>query len=36
MNFEDENKCAKLVRKCQNLYKYNLTVEEIFGTMELK
>ena len=35
-NFEDENKCAKLVRKCQNLYKYNLAVEEIFGTMELK
>lgn len=35
-NFEDEHKCAKLVRKAQNLYKYNQAVDEIFNTMELK
>lgn len=35
-NFEDEHKCAKLVRKAQNLYKYNQAVAEIFNTMELK
>ena len=35
-NFEDEHKCAKLVRKAQNLYKYNQAVDEIFSTMELK
>lgn len=35
-NFEDEHKCAKLIRKCQNLYKYNLAVEEIFATMQIK
>jgi tRNA-dihydrouridine synthase len=35
-NFVDEHKCAKLIRKCQNLYKYHLAVEEIFNTMELK
>ncbi len=35
-NFEDEHRCAKLVRKCQNLYKYQLAIEEIFTTMKLK
>lgn len=35
-NFEDEHKCAKLIRKSQNLYKYNLAVEEIFSDMSLK
>ena len=35
-NFEDEHKCAKLVRKAQNLYKYNQAVDEIFSTMDLK
>ncbi|MFQ9515227.1 MAG: tRNA dihydrouridine synthase [Eubacterium sp.] len=35
-NFVDEHKCAKLIRKCQNLYKYNLAVEEIFANMEVK
>lgn len=35
-NFIDEHKCAKLIRKSQNLYKYHLAVEEIFDTMELK
>lgn len=28
--FEDSNKCAKKIRKAQNLYKYNLEIEEIF------
>lgn len=35
-NFKEEHKCAKLIRKCQNLYKYNLAVEEIFTKMEIK
>ena len=35
-NFVEEHRCAKLVRKCQNLYKYQLAIEEIFGTMEIK
>ena len=35
-NFVEEHKCAKLIRKCQNLYKYNLAVEEIFTKMEIK
>lgn len=35
-NFEDEHKCAKLIRKSQNLYKYHQAVDEIFGTMKLK
>lgn len=35
-NFEDEHKCAKLIRKCQNLYKYQQAIDEIFGTMKLK
>ena len=35
-NFEDEHKCAKLVRKAQNLYKYNQAVDEIFSTINLK
>lgn len=29
-NFEDEHKCAKMIRKAQNLYQYNKAVEEIF------
>lgn len=35
-NFEDEHKCAKMIRKCQNLYKYNQAVEEIFVKMKTK
>lgn len=35
-NFKDEHKCVKLIRKSQNLYKYNLAVEEIFSEMNLK
>lgn len=35
-NFEDEHKCTKLIRKAQNLYKYNIAVEEIFDNMRLK
>lgn len=33
-NFVEEHRCAKLIRKCQNLYKYHLAVEEIFNTLE--
>lgn len=29
-NFEDEHKCAKMIRKAQNLYQYNKAVDEIF------
>lgn len=35
-NFEEEHKCAKLVRKALNLYKYKLAIHEIFSKMELK
>lgn len=35
-NFINEHQCAKLVRKCQNLYKYKRAVEEIFETMEIR
>lgn len=35
-NFEDEHKCAKLVRKAQNLYKYKQAVEVIFEDLKLK
>lgn len=34
-NFEDDHKCAKLIRKAQNLYKYNQAVEEIFSNTSL-
>lgn len=34
-NFEDSHKCAKLIRKAQNLYKYNQAVEEVFR-MDMK
>ena len=34
-NFVDEHKCAKMIRKCQNLYKYHLAVEEIFNMMTI-
>lgn len=34
LNFEDSHKCAKLIRKAQNLYKYNLAVDEIFEKFE--
>lgn len=36
LNFDDSHKCAKLIRKAQNLYKYNLAVYEIFEKYELK
>ena len=36
LNFDDSHKCAKLIRKAQNLYKYNLAVNEIFEKYELK
>ncbi len=35
-NFEKEHKCAKEIRKAQNLYKYHRAVEDIFAHMELK
>ena len=34
-NFVDEHRCAKLVRKCQNLYQYHIAVEKIFETLEI-
>lgn len=36
LNFEESHKCAKLIRKAQNLHKYHQAVEEIFGYMPLK
>ena len=35
LNFDDSHKCAKLIRKAQNLYKYNLAVYEIFEKYEV-
>ena len=34
-DFEDSHNCAKKIRKCQNLYKYNLAKDEIFEKFEL-
>lgn len=34
--FEDSHKCAKKIRKAQNLYKYHLEIEDIFKNMEMK
>lgn len=34
--FVDSHKCAKKIRKAQNLYKYHLEVEDIFNNMEMK
>lgn len=36
LNFEDSHKCAKMIRKAQNLYKYNEAIKEIFGSMTIK
>lgn len=36
LNFEDSHKCAKMIRKTQNLYKYNEVIKEIFDSMEIK
>ena len=36
LNFDDSHKCAKLIRKAQNLYKYNQAVYEIIEKYELK
>ena len=35
-NFEDTHKVRKLIRKTQNLYKYDLAVNEILDNYALK